>query len=94
MKKLKNNALQSWRLKKAGILGLLVAVSTVGALSLHAGPKLLLIPIVFGLLAIWMGGRKVYACPHCKTPVDLRLSLYADMKCIKCGRSIMDTKTI
>lgn len=90
MKKDMRNTLRALRLKKAGIVGALAVVSAVGGISLQFGTKLLLIPIVLIILIIWMCGRRIYACPHCKTPVDLRLHLHADMKCNKCGRSIMD----
>lgn len=87
-----NNSLSLWKLKKAGIMGLLVAVSVGGGIVLYFdfGSKLLLIPIVLILLLIWVYGRRVYACPHCKTPIDLRLHLHAEMKCTKCGKSVMN----
>lgn len=85
-----SNKLLSWKLKKAGIVGLLVVVSVVGGISLKFGTKSLIIPALLILFLIWMCGRRIYACPHCKSPVDLRLHLHADMKCTKCGKSIMD----
>lgn len=92
MKKPETDRLRAWRRRKAGVIGLLVAVSAVGGLSLQfdVGPKLILIPVLLLILAIWVWGRRVYACPHCKNPIDLRLPLRRDLKCTKCGRPIMD----
>lgn len=84
------SGLRQWRLKKAGIIAALVITSAVGAWGVHFGAMWLLIPVVLILLMIWVLGRKGYACPHCKTPMDLRLSLHEDIKCTKCGKSIME----
>lgn len=89
MKKLMSNTLQSWRVKKACIIGFLVAVSVAGGFVLHfnLGSKLIFILVLF---LIWLYGQKNYACPHCKTPIDLRIHLHTDIKCTKCGKSIIE----
>lgn len=91
-RKLVNSTLQSWKLKKFVIVSLLVVVSFIGAASLRVDMKWILIPVFIILFLVWRYGTKIYACPHCKTPVDLRLHLHVDMKCAKCGQYIIEYK--